>query len=188
MYAELTGVTKRYGGETVLESLTRRLEGVTALMGPSGRGKTTLARLLLGLEKPDSGRVAVTARPPTVFHYDRLPPQLNAVANVALALPGHGEALARQALEELGLSDEDLDKPAAVLSGGQQRRVALARAMLAPADGVVLDEPFKGLDEATAARAMAWTRQKAAGRWLLLITHDPEQAAFFGGTLWQLGG
>ena len=67
MYAELTGVTKRYGGETVLESLTRRLEGVTALMGPSGRGKTTLARLLLGLEKPDSGRVAVTGRLAAVF-------------------------------------------------------------------------------------------------------------------------
>ena len=109
------------------------------------------------------------------------------LAQTEVSLP-EGAELARQALEELGLSDEDLNKPAAVLSGGQQRRVALARAMLAPADGVVLDEPFKGLDEATAARAMAWTRQKAAGRWLLLITHDPEQAAFFGGTLWQLGG
>ncbi len=187
MYAELTGVTKRYGGETVLNDLTRRLEGVTVLMGPSGRGKTTLARLLLGLEKPDGGRVTVTGRLAAVFQEDRLCPQLSAVANVALALPGRGEAAARRALEELCLSGEDLTKPAALLSGGQQRRAALARAMLAPADGVVLDEPFKGLDECTAARAMAWTRQKAEGRWLLLITHDPEQAAVFGGTLWQLG-
>lgn len=187
MYAELTGVTKRYGGETVLDKVNRRLEGVTVLMGPSGRGKTTLARLLLGLEKPDEGRVTVSGRLAAVFQEDRLCPQLSAVANVALVLPGRGEEAARRALEELGLSGEDLTKPAALLSGGQQRRAALARAMLAPAEGVVLDEPFKGLDEATAALAMDWTKRQAAGRWLLLITHDPEQAACFGGSLWQLG-
>ena len=187
MYAELTDVTKRYGGETVLEKVSRRLEGTTVLMGPSDRGKTTLARLLLGLEKPDEGRVTVTGRLAAVFQEDRLCPQLSAVANVALALPGHDEQTARQALEELGLSGEDLTKPAALLSGGQQRRAALARAMLAPAEGVVLDEPFKGLDEDTAALAMAWTKRKADGRWLLLITHDPEQAAWFGGSLWRLG-
>ena len=188
MYAELTGVTKRYGGETVLRDVTRRLEGTTVLMGPSGQGKTTLARLLLGLEKPDEGTVTVTGRLAAVFQEDRLCPQLSAVANVALALPGKGEAAARRALEELGLAGEDLEKPAALLSGGQQRRAALARALLAPAEGVVLDEPFKGLDEATAARAMAWTRERTAGRWLLLITHDPAQAAFFGGALWRLEG
>lgn len=186
MKAMLKGVGKRYGDQWVLRDLNLTLEGANVLMAPSGRGKTTLARLLLGLEKPDEGRVTVTGRLAAVFQEDRLCPQLNAVANVALALPGHGEQTARQALEELGLSGEDLTKPAALLSGGQQRRAALARAMLAPAEGVVLDEPFKGLDEDTAALAMAWTKRKADGRWLLLITHDPEQAAWFGGNLWRL--
>ena len=85
------------------------------------------------------------------------------------------------ALAALGLCEEDWSKPARQLSGGQARRVALARAVLAPAEGVILDEPFKGLDEETRQRAMDWVRRMLKGRWLLLITHDEQEAEAFGG-------
>lgn len=181
MYAELTDVTKRYGGETVLEKVSRRLEGTTVLMGPSGRGKTTLARLLLGLEQPDSGSLVADGRIVAQFQEDRLCGQLSAVGNVALCCPQLGREQIEAALEELGLCEEDWAKPARQLSGGQARRVALARALLAPAEGVILDEPFKGLDEETRQRAMDWVHRALNGRWLLLITHDEQEAGAFGG-------
>lgn len=182
MKAVLDHVTKGYGGQPVLEDVSLTLEGMNVLMAPSGQGKTTLARLLLGLEKPDEGTVTVTGRLAAVFQEDRLCPQLTAVQNVTLVCPKGSERAALDALEALGLTEADLQKPAAQLSGGQARRVAMARAMLAPAEGVILDEPFKGLDGDTRQRAIAWTKAALAGRWLLLITHDEEEANTFGGS------
>lgn len=188
MKATLEGVGKAYNGVPVLRAVSAELTGHTVLMGPSGRGKTTLARLLLGLETPDCGKVTVDGRLAAVFQEDRLCGQLSAEENVALVLKrGADKQTVRAALEQLGLPGSEQKKPVRQLSGGQKRRVALARALLAPADGLVLDEPFKGLDETALQIAMAWTREKAQGRWLLLITHDPVQAAYFGGRLWQLG-
>ncbi len=189
MKAELQNVTKCYGQTVVLENISKTLTGTTLLTGPSGRGKTTLARLLLGLEEPDGGTVKTDGRLSALFQEDRLCGQLSAVENVALVLGKRPDkAQVSRELSALGLGKEELQKPARLLSGGQKRRVSLARAMLAPADGVVLDEPFKGLDEAARKKAVLWTKQKAAGRWLLLITHDPRDLADFEGSLWQLLG
>lgn len=188
MEVTLQNVYKRYGAAKVLQGVSARLSGCTVLMGPSGCGKTTLSRLILGLEKPDNGHIQAPGKLVAVFQEDRLCPQLSAVENVALVCGRAVEAAGVvRALKALGLEGESLQKPAAELSGGQKRRVALARALLAPADGVVLDEPFKGLDEAACLRAMEWTKRAAGGRWLLLITHDEAQARYFGGRLWRLG-
>lgn len=187
MKAEFLDVSKSYGEQQVLQNISRMLCGTTLLVGPSGRGKTTVARLLLGLEKPDEGKVTADGHLAALFQEDRLCGQLSAVENVALVL---GKRPNRQMVEKelltLGLEKQDLHKPARLLSGGQKRRVSLARAMLAPAEGIVLDEPFKGLDAAARETAVRWTKEKTAGRWLLLITHDPRDQEDFEGEIWQL--
>ena len=95
-------------------------------------------------------------------------------------------SLAWRRLSRLGLTPQDVEKPVGELSGGQRRRVALLRALLAPADVVVLDEPFKGLDEAARQAAAAYVRRMQAGRTLLCITHEEGDAALLGARVFRL--
>lgn len=180
----LRGVTKRYGDHTVLAGVGLTLEpgSVTALTGPNGVGKTTLARLLLGLEAPDSGTIEGVAglRRAAVFQEDRLCAHLDAVANVRLVLNREHRATAEEELARVGLHSDDLSKPVSELSGGQRRRVAIARAMAVKAPLVVLDEPFIGLDADTKPAIMEYVRERLAGRTALLITHESAEAAFLG--------
>lgn len=167
---------KSFDGRVLFEGLSLTLDGPAVLWAPSGWGKTTLLRILMGLEKPDAGRISGVGRPAAVFQEDRLCPQLNAVQNLALVLPAGRVRTGPlvEALEGLGLSGAALTLPAARLSGGQKRRVALLRALTAPADTLLLDEPFTGMDPDTLARAAALLREQAAGRPVLLATHDRE--------------
>src|SRR5690606_26214384 len=171
----LRGVTKRYGEQVVLDGLDLDLPdgAVTALMGPNGSGKTTLARLVLGLEEPDAGGIDRLAGPRVVaaFQEDRRCEQLSAVGNVRLVLERARAAEAAAAVREAGLADDGLATPVRELSGGQRRRVALVRALVADADVVVLVEPFKGPDRAAHARLLDVVRGRTAGRTVLLITH-----------------
>ena len=183
MKAVLHQIFKSYGPTQVLDNLSLTLEGVTVLMAPSGQGKTTLARLLLGLEQPDSGRMEITGHLVAQFQEDRLCEHLTAVENICLVLGKSGKNRAEQALKQLGLEEQALKKPVCQLSGGQRRRVSLVRAMLADAEGVILDEPFKGLDADSRAMALEWVKQQIQGRWILLITHDKTEAEALGGTL-----
>ena len=180
MKAVLNGVSKRYGDQWVLRDLNLTLEGANVLMAPSGRGKTTLARLLLGLETPDAGRVETDGRIVAQFQEDRLCGQLTAVGNVALCCPQLRPKEIEAALAALGLCEEDWSKPARQLSGGQARRVALARAVLAPAEGVILDEPFKGLDIETKKKVMEYVKKECHGKTVVFVTHDPEEAKEMG--------
>lgn len=189
----LRGVSKRFGGQVVLDGLDLDLPDrtITAVMGPNGCGKTTLARLLLGLAAPDAGTIEGLGgrRRAAAFQEDRLCEQLTAVGNVRLVLDRHVTAAAvADELRSLGLDDETLAKPVRDLSGGQRRRVAIARAVMAGADLTVLDEPFKGLDTAAKARVMAYVRDRCADRTTLLITHDRAEAEWFGATVVELPG
>ncbi len=206
MTVTLKNLCKSYGPVPVLAGVTAQLAGHTVLWGPSGCGKTTLARILWGLEAPDAGEVVLSGGPgepgagpkaprvrrpfarrpggpwlAAVFQDDRLCGQLTAVQNAALGCPaGTPQEKILAAFEALGMAGAALATPAALLSGGQRRRTALVRAALSGAPGAVLDEPFRGLDAAARADAMAYVRQAFAGRFLLIATHDEAEAAFFG--------
>ncbi len=178
----LAGVTKAFGSHVVLRHLSLTLASgtVTAVLGPNGSGKTTLGRLVLGLEAPSAGVVTRPSgqRGSAVFQDDRLVGHLTAVANVRLVLPRSASPV--DALRAVGLPPASLRVPVRTLSGGQRRRVALVRGLLAPADVLVLDEPFTGLDVDAKPQITAWVRDHLEERATLLITHDPAEAAAFG--------
>ncbi len=168
-----------YDGKTVLQNLTLALPkgGTVALTGPSGTGKTTLLKLLAGLITPVSGHIEGLGgkRVSMVFQEDRLLPWRTALENVALFCGD--ERLARETLVRLELSDA-LDKRPSELSGGMQRRVALARALCYGGDILLLDEPFKGLEVALKIRVAK--QVKGAFPLTVLATHDMAEAGLLG--------
>ena len=186
----IRGLKKAFEGKTVLDGLSLTLPdtGVVAVMGPSGAGKTTFVNILMGLTAPDAGQITGLAgkRFTAVFQEDRLCPSFTAVTNVSLALGRQAsweEIVAL--LRELGLGDA-LTKPVRALSGGMQRRVAIARSLLCPADLYIMDEPFKGLDEDTRRTVMDTVLSRTKGKTLLVVTHDPEEAAYLGGRILRM--
>ncbi len=190
---EIQGLCKAFDGQPVLVNWNFSLQKGEhlALMGPSGCGKTTFLRILMGLEQPDSGLIQGLdgLRLAPVFQQDRLCPGLSALANLLLVCPRptvRDRRRALELLEGLGLTETDWNKPAAQLSGGQRRRAALARALLVPADLVLLDEAFKGLDQDTRRQALALTAAETAGRSLLAVTHDPDEAALLAARVVQM--
>ena len=179
----LKDISKAYGENKVLEhiSLTFPQGSRTCIMAPSGRGKTTLLRVILGLTKPDSG--TVTGRPgkiAAVFQEDRLCGNLTVGANLRMACGKSKKNTEMQALlTALGIG-ETADLPASQLSGGMARRAALARALLTDPELLVLDEPFTGLDAAAREQSAAAIRAYAPGATILLVTHRKEDAALIG--------
>ena len=175
----ISHLSKAFDGKAVLRQFSAVIPtgSVTAVMGPSGSGKTTLLRILMGLERADSGEITGLdgLKLSAVFQEDRLMEQLTAVQNIRLVSPA---VTAAQALALLGAlrMDAPADQPVRELSGGMKRRVALARALLAPYDLLLLDEPFKGLDEDTRAHVMGVVRDAVRGKTVVLVTHDPLEA------------
>jgi len=175
-------VSFSYPGKPVFSHLDLTLPdaGTAALMAPSGYGKTTLLRLLAGLEAPVSGRITGLENRKTAFLFqeDRLLPWLTAEKNIALVSDAERAAYW---LEKMEIDGGQYPR---AMSGGMQRRVALARAMAFGGDVLLLDEPFKGLDEAL--------RDRIAGRirdvfpLTVLAVHDPEEAALMGAQILRL--
>ena len=158
------GVWKSFHGNAVLCGVTQSFAPGEAVcvMAPSGAGKTTLLRLLLGLARPDRGEISPAGvKLSCAFQEERLVPGLSAVGNVLLACPCT-QAQAEDAFRALGFEAHTMRQPVCQLSGGQQRRVSLARAMLADSAAVLLDEPFKGLDGGARAAAAAFGRRPGA--------------------------
>ncbi len=175
---KLQNVSLRFGEREVFRDFSASipLSGVTAVSGPSGAGKTTLFRLILGLQKPDFGTVSGLEgkRPAVVFQEDRLLPWTDALGNVSLV---SDEKRAAEALAAVGLSGSERLLPDQ-LSGGMKRRVALARALAYGGDLLLLDEPFTGLDDESKRAAAEAIRR--AGLPALIITHDASEAALLG--------
>jgi len=177
-----------YGDREVFSGLTFHVapgERV-AIRGESGCGKTTLLRLLMGLERPQSGTVTVRAeRLSALFQEDRLLPYLTVAQNCALF--ASDRSMVRPMLRELGLEEAAELLPSA-LSGGMARRTALARMLCRDAALYLLDEPFNGLDEENAARAASLVNRITSGKTLVVVTHHGQEAAALDcRTTWKLG-
>ncbi|MEP9308005.1 aliphatic sulfonates ABC transporter ATP-binding protein [Enterobacter cloacae] len=183
----LNGVTKRYGDKTILNALDLHIPAgqFVAVVGRSGGGKSTLLRLLAGLEAPNGGEILAGTTPLAniqddtrmMFQDARLLPWKTVIDNVGLGLKGHWREEARQALAAVGLEDRAGDWPAA-LSGGQKQRVALARALIHRPGLLLLDEPLGALDALTRIEmqdliASLWQEH---GFTVLLVTHDVSEA------------
>ena len=185
---KLTDISHRYGQQPVLEhkNLTLHPGQRLALMGPSGCGKTTLLRIALGLLKPTAGTVENTfLKTAAVFQEPRLLPWRTAQENVNLVLGDRKATLdtARQYLQQVKLL-EAAEKYPRELSGGMQQRVAVARALAAEGDLLILDEPFKAMDEALREQIIARVAETRAA--ILLVTHDEAEARMLGCEIMRL--
>lgn len=183
----MDNVSFRYENTAILDDVTWHLpkSGVVCLWGVSGCGKTTALHLLAGLKKPQSGKITGVGRVAMVFQEDRLLPWCTALENVTLV--GADESSARELLTTLGLTDDEMVAYPAYLSGGQQRRVALARALAAESDILLLDEPFNGLDEGTWQDVVPLIQKAALGRPVILVTHIREQVQALMASVISLG-
>ncbi len=188
MNVQVQNLWKEYDGRVILRdvSFTAPAGAVTCVMAPSGMGKTTLLRILLGLERPDRGSVPEQLRWSAVFQEDRLLEQLDGWANLRFALGSAYRAEeAEKLLAALGLEEID-GKPVRSYSGGMKRRLALARALLAPSDALALDEPFAGLDRESREKCLMAIRAHAGARPVVLVTHEESDAAALGAEIFRL--
>jgi putative hydroxymethylpyrimidine transport system ATP-binding protein len=168
--------------------LTLKPHSWTCLMGASGVGKSTVLRLFAGVAEgvtfdgaySHDGRVAMMAQ------QDLLMPWLSVLDNVLLGARLRGQRpdknRARDRIAQVGLADHANKRPSA-LSGGQRQRVALARTLMEDRAVVLLDEPFSALDALTRAQMQDLTAELLRGCTVLLVTHDPNEAARLGQTI-----
>jgi len=158
-------------------SLTASRGERICIRGESGRGKTTLFRLIAGLETPQKGTITLVpgCKPAMVFQEDRLLPWMTAKGNVALV---SDDATAIQLLTALGLSDA-LDAKPQTLSGGMCRRAALARALAVQPDLLLLDEAFKGIDPARKAEIFHLLQTQYRDCCILFTSHEEAEIVSF---------
>lgn len=178
----IDNLCKSYGSQKVLQNFSAVIPKgrITSMMAPSGFGKTTLLRILMGLEKADSGEIIgmTNCRLSIVFQEDCLCENLSAYANIRLVTEKPKEQIVR-ALQSVGLAD-CADQKVSELSGGMRRRVAILRALLAEYDLLLLDEPLKGLDKDRKHQVIEYILAQTKGKTVLLITHNEEEEQAFG--------
>jgi len=216
MAVVIESMTKTYGtganAITALDEVTLSFPAgsFTAVMGPSGSGKSTLLQCAAGLDRPDSGKVAVGGTELTglsetaltrlrrdrvgfVFQAFNLMPSLTAAQNVELPLRLAGRKIdakaVREALAAVGLADRAGHRPSE-LSGGQQQRVAIARALIARPQVLFADEPTGALDTRTSRDVLELLSGLVAEReqTIIMVTHDPMAAAYAGRVVFLADG
>ena len=176
---EIKDVNLSFGEKTVLKNFSLSLQSGQriALMGPSGCGKTTLLRIIAGLQTVSSGTVTNTFdKTAVMFQEPRLLPWCTAEQNVSLV---SSPEKAAHYLSRLQLQ-ESLQQNPATLSGGMQQRVALARALAYEGDLLLLDEPFKAMDQSLRQQVAEAVCAATPNTTVLLITHDPWEAEALG--------
>ena len=150
MSIQFHSVNKSYHDHIVFDHLSLEIPSnqITAIIAPSGKGKTTLIHLILGLILPDSETISQhdNQKYSVVFQEDRLLEELSVFTNIILPTPSLKKEVIIKAMNAVDLTCS-YNKKVCVLSGGMKRRIALLRAILATSDVLILNEPFKGLDK-----------------------------------------
>lgn len=186
MPLEIKNLSKSFDGKILFEGLSYTFEnsGIFALVGRSGVGKTTLLRMIAGLDRDYSGSISFDegARVSLAFQEHRLFPQLTALENVVFAISDRkDEAVIKKCKEMLikaGLTEADLSLLPEALSGGMRQRVSLVRALMFPAEILLLDEPTKELDSENAGLVRRLILEAAKTRLVIISTHSSEDIDF----------
>ncbi len=171
-------VRKSYGTVEALRSVSFEIERgeCVALLGPNGAGKTTALEILLGLRRPDAGEATIDGSVSCTPQSTGFPDSITTVELVAFAAEHYANAADPMATLQVFDLERFANKRVGGLSGGEQRRIALALAFVANADVVVLDEPSSGLDAESRRRLWAQLREGTASRTTLFTTHYLEEA------------
>ncbi len=185
-YMEFDNISKSFYDRIVIQNFSMKLNcgDVIGIMSPSGSGKSTLVRILLGLEQADNGFVKVNGRAAVVFQDDLLCESTDALTNMKLVSSGGKDV---EKLAAALLDTADLHKKCRIFSGGMKRRTAILRALTSEYDILILDEPFAALDEDTKRKTAELIREEAAGKTILLFTHDEEDIKLLHGVCYTLG-
>ena len=174
---KLENLSLKYGKDTVLDNLSYEFEEgkLTAILGESGVGKTSILNLIAGLIKPSAGKVINTCeRISYVFQEPRLFDWMTAKENVSTVSDAK---VAEDMLSLMGLGDS-LDKYPTELSGGMKQRVSIARALAYSPDLILLDEPFKGLDPDRRREVSKIVFEYIGGKTAIIVTHDEADTEF----------
>ena len=176
---KIENLTFAYDHKNIFKNLSLEIKNGEKiwLSGPSGVGKTTLVKLILGLLKPKSGKITNNMKPSAVFQEDRLLPFYTIMQNIELV--GGNKEVIKEILSSLSIAETENLYPSS-LSGGMKRRAAIARALSVEFDLLILDEPFNGIDENNLKLAIECIKKFTQNKTVILITHNPEEAELLG--------
>lgn len=183
MSIEIKSICKSFGENKIFDHFSAEIPDgkITGICGPSGIGKTTLLRMLAGLEKPDSGEIKGLPEEGVsyVFQDNRLLPWMTVRENIAFVLNTEEESDQIDEVLRLVSMSEAANQSASTLSGGQMKRVAFARAFCKKRRLLLMDEPFTGLDAELKQQIMRdfmclWQHEKP-GRTVVLVSHELEE-------------
>ena len=182
----ISNLEKSFGERRVLQNFNAVFPAgeLSCIMGRSGCGKTTLLNILLGLLSRDSGKIEnLPEKISCIFQEDRLCEDFSAVTNIRITCDKKVDKSEIEAqLTKVGLGDS-LYRPVKELSGGMKRRVAIVRALMAEGELIIMDEPFKGLDESTKLQVAEYVKSQIRGRTAIMVTHDESEVELMGGKL-----
>ena len=186
---EISNLIKAYKDNMIFQqfSLSFKDNEITAVLGTSGCGKTTLLNILMGIDKDFSGTIEGISnkRISVVFQENRLIETGTVKDNLIVVNSDLDEC--ESMIEALGMKGF-FNSPIASLSGGMKRRVALARALLYGGDIYIFDEPFKGMDLQTKEKAMKLAKEKISKKTCIFVTHDLKEAKVFADRIVTVSG
>lgn len=185
---EIKNANKRYGEEILFDNFNISFyEGeINVLMGKSGLGKTTLLRMMMGLEDFQGEITNLPKVANAVFQEERLVEDLSAYKNIALGFRGaEDEEKIISGLRDLDIMDK-IHSPCRELSGGMRRRVSVLRAMVPPSDIVYMDEPFDALDRENKDRLIDYILKNRKGRTMVVVLHHEEEARALGARIFNI--
>lgn len=183
---EIKEVSKSYD-KKVLDKVSFTVEpgSIMVITGPSGKGKTTLLNIMMGLVSPDSGEViGIPEKKSCVFQEDRLLENFTVEENLKLVSELPVEKLKEECSVLLG--EKEFSQKVREFSGGMKRRVSILRALLTSSGVIFMDEPFKGLDAELKEKVIQYTLEKRKDRTLFVVTHDMSEAERLGTTYFKI--
>ncbi len=184
---KVSNLYKSYGDKKVLYNFSHEFkDGITCIFGPSGCGKTTLLSIMAGTLAADSGVVDVPQNISMVWQEDRLLNWLSVVDNIMIPSDRKDYKYMQRLAQNMGIEPE-LKKRRLDLSGGQRQRVAIIRALICNYDLMLMDEPFKALDEKTKLDVMTEVKRELNGKKAVIITHDRADADFLDANVLIMG-